>query len=120
MLPERSCEVNHQSHPRARERMAEGDGAAVRVEAQIICRELEVITEGEHLTANASLISKAPMSLIDRPALASAFSVEGIGPTPITSGSTPANANETSLMPLADRARLQHSRRPGGTPWRRR
>ena len=43
-------------------------------------------------TANASLTSKAPMSSIVRPACASAFSVAGIGPTPITSGSTPAKA----------------------------
>jgi hypothetical protein len=32
------------------------------------------------------------MSSMVRPALASAFSVDGIGPTPITSGSTPTKA----------------------------
>ena len=40
-------------------------------------------------TANASLTSNAPMSSMVRPACLRAFSVAGIGPAPITSGSTP-------------------------------
>ena len=50
-------------------------------------------------TANASLISNRPMSSMVRPVRASAFSVAGIGPTPMTSGSTPAKPKPTSRMP---------------------
>ena len=46
-------------------------------------------------TANASFSSNRPMSSILSPAFFRAFSVEGIGPMPMISGWTPANANET-------------------------
>ena len=50
-------------------------------------------------TANASFSSNRPMSSMLRPAMRSAFSVDGIGPTPITSGSTPTKPNDTRRMP---------------------
>ena len=49
-------------------------------------------------TAKASFSSNSPMSSMDRPALASAFSVAGIGPMPMTSGSTPTKAKVTRRM----------------------
>ncbi len=64
---------------------------------------------------------------MDRPAFDSALSVAGTGPTPMTSGSTPAKANETirifvgrpcSLAPSAEASRLivAPSLRPAALP----
>ena len=47
--------------------------------------------------ANASLASTTSMSSIVSPALASALRVAGIGPVPMIFGSTPADAQETSV-----------------------
>src|SRR5690606_21290202 len=49
-------------------------------------------------TANASLISMRPMSSIVSALRARSFSVAGTGPTPMTSGSTPAKAKSTSRI----------------------
>ena len=45
----------------------------------------------------ASLISNKPISSIFKPAFSRALSVDGTGPYPIISGSTPANANVINL-----------------------
>ena len=73
--------------------MAERDRAAVRVDARVVVGDAEVLEEGEHLDGEG-LVELEEADVVDasgRCAAAPSRST-GIGPAPMTSGSTPAKA----------------------------
>ncbi len=71
--------------------MADRDRAAIGVDLGVIVRDAEVVEEGEHLDGER-LVDLDQPDVVDGEPGAAARSVDGIGPTPMSAGSTPANA----------------------------
>jgi hypothetical protein len=53
--------------------------------------------DATHIDAKASLISKSAISSIDRPARFSAFGMAYVGPMPVSSGGSPADAHDFTI-----------------------
>ncbi len=71
--------------------MADRDRAAVLVDPRVVVGDAVVVEKGQHLHGEGLVELEQP-DVVDATVRCwrSAFSVDGIGPTPITSGSTPA------------------------------
>ena len=87
----------HQPGTAHAERMAERDGAAVRVHMLRILRQAEVAQDGDAL-GGESLVEFDEIDLVRYrcPSCASSLRVAGTGPMPITRGATPAEATPTT------------------------
>ena len=90
MVDELARELGHQAYPGRRERVTDRDGATVLIDSGIIVGHAEVIEKSQDLDRERLVQLNSPMSSMVSPVARRARSVDGIGPTPITSGSTPA------------------------------
>ena len=90
VLLELAGQLRHQAHARGGERVADGDRAAVLVDAGVVVGDAERVEEREHLDGER-LVDLEQADVVDGQAgRSSALSVAGTGPMPMISGSTPA------------------------------
>ncbi len=78
--------------------MADRDRATEWVDPRVVVGDAEVVQEGEDLDGKGFVDLEHADVVDGQASLASAFCVDGTGPTPITSGSHPANAKETNRI----------------------